>query len=324
MKKINKNNSIEELGGIELDKPELLTTAGSLDELERVIRAGADAVTIGELRWGMRLPGEFSLAELKQAIPYAHQAGVKVYVPVNRLMTNEQLEQLPDYLRELVELKADAIIFGDPAVLIALKEQNLSIPLHWNTEMTSTNYATAEYWAKHGAVRAIAARELNLEEIHEFKRNSNLELQVQVHGITNIYHSERRLLHSYTEHIAKGISSFGPEQGFYLIEHERPELQLPIYEDANGTHVMSPDDICMLEALDELLEEPIDSLKVEGLLKTPEYNETVVRCYRQAIDAYCDDPQNYRCNPEWLEAINELQDPNRELSFGFFFKEQVY
>lgn len=305
-------------------KPELLATAGNLEELERIIRAGADAVEIGDDRWGMRLPGSFAPAELREAIALARSLGAKVYVNVNNLLDNRQVEELPDYLKQLERLQVDAVIFGDPAVLMVMREHGIRLRLHWGAEMTSTNSATAMYWAARGVQRVIAARELNLEEIHSFKRNISIELQVQVHGATNIYHSRRRLVQSYLDHLGKERIETGRDRGLYLVEHERPELRLPVFEDVNGTHIMSPDDICLLEVLDELLQEPVDSLKVDGLLKTTAYNETVVRSYRQALDAWCQDPAGYRFNPEWLDAIRELQDPHRELSFGFLFKEQVY
>jgi putative protease len=307
-------------------KPELLVSVGSLEELHRVIDAGADAVNIGDNQYGVRMPGNFALPDLKEAIKAAHQKGKKAYVSVNNLMDHKLLKGLPEYLTELVHAGADAVVFGDPAVLMALKQANVQIDLHWNAEMTSTNYVTANYWAKKGAVRAVLSRELNLQEVHEIKRNVRMEVQVQVHGITNIYHSKRHLLQSYMDHCGKKVSpaSFAPEQGLFLVEHERPGLRFPIYEDQNGTHIMSAEDICMLDALDELLQEPLDSLKIEGFMKSAEYNETVVRSYRQALDAYLADPANYRFNDEWLRRIEALQDPHRELTYGFFFKEQVY
>lgn len=307
-----------------IKKPELLATARSLDEVKRLIRAGADAVLVGEHRYGLRLPGDMSAGDIAEAVRFARAMSAKVYVSVNKIFENDELDGLALYLQQMQQCDVDAIVFGDPAILVIMKELGIRLNLHWSTEMTSTNYATANYWALKGAKRVVAARELNMEEIHELKRRADIEVQVQVHGLTNIYHSNRRLLRSYSEHIGNDGGTLGAEEGFYLIEHERPELHLPIYEDPNGTHIMSADDLCMLDVLDELLEEPIDSLKIEGLLKSVEYHETAVRSYRQAIDAYCENPQQYTFREEWLEAIRLLQDSNRELSYGFFFKEQVY
>jgi putative protease len=153
-----------------------------------------------------------------------------------------------------------------------------------------------------------------------------MEVEVQVHGITNIYHSKRELVKNYMQHQGNDASSQNRSmnRGLYLIEQERQDQSYPVYEDRNGTHIMSSEDICMLENLPELLEGSIDSFKIEGLLKSAEYNETVVRSYRAAIDAFIADPSGYSFNPEWLERIQRLQDPERELSYGFFYKEQVY
>lgn len=309
-----------------MKKPELLITAGSCREIETYAASGADAVQIGENRYGVRMPGNFDIAGIKEAIQTAKQCGVRVYVSVHNLIPHERLDGLGDYLEKLAEWEADAIIFGDPAILVTLKERGLQMRLHWDGEMTATNAETANFWKKHGAVRAVLARELNLEEIKMFRKQTDMEIQVQVHGITNIYHSMRRLVTSYMDHLGRHTPDmkYGAEQGLYLVEHERRGLKLPIFEDDAGTHIMSPDDICMIENLDELAEAEPDSLKIEGLLKTEQYNETVVRCYREAIDALYSDPEHYEFDEQWLEKIEELQPPGRELSYGFYYKEQVY
>lgn len=307
-------------------RPELLATASSLEELARLIKAGADAFVIGESRYGTRLAGEFTREMMKEAVSLAHAEGARIYAAVNNIIDNALLPDLPDYVAFLHEAGADAIVFGDPAVLMAAKAHAPGMALHWNTEMTSTNYATAEYWARRGATRYVLARELNMEQIEDTKAKSNLEIQVQVHGMTNIYHSKRSLVHSYLEH--KGDPGRIPdaelERGLYMMEADRPDERYPIYEDESGTHVMSSSDICMLENLQELLAVGVDSFKIEGIMKPIEYNERVVSVYRKAMDAYLADPAGYRFQEEWLDSIKELQDPKRELSYGFFYKEQVY
>ncbi|AFC32636.1 U32 family peptidase [Paenibacillus mucilaginosus 3016] len=176
----------------------------------------------------------------------------------------------------------------------------------------------------------VLARELNLEETLEIARQleGTMEVQVQVHGITNIYHSKRSLLQNYKEHQGRfetiSREELSKEEGLFLIEQERPNERFPVYEDENGTHIMSSDDMCMLDSLHELMEGGVDSMKLESLLKSAEYNEAVIRSYRKVIDAYTVDPAGYEFQEEWLDEIRELQDPNRELSYGFFFKEQVY
>ncbi|BBH19317.1 putative protease YrrN [Paenibacillus baekrokdamisoli] len=318
-------------------KPELLAGAASLEEIERLISAGADAFVIGESRYGMRLPGNFDSNQISEAVKIAKPHGVRIYAALNNLMDNETVKTLPGYIQELSDAGVDGIVFGDPAVLMTVRSIAPEMKLHWNAEMTSTNYETANYWGRRGAARFVLARELNMEQVLETKAHTDLEIQVQVHGLTNIYHSKRPLVHNYLDHHEKSErtpltheleTSTQPrgkiEDGLYLIEMERPDERFPIYEDSNGTHIMSSDDLCMLENLHELMEVGIHSFKIETLLKSIAYNEVVIRSYRAAIDAYFADPEGYSFREEWLDAITAVQDPARELSFGFFYKEQVY
>lgn len=307
-------------------KPELLATASTIEELKLLAEAGADAFVIGDARFGTRLAGSFTEEMIREAVTFAAPRGKSIYVSMNNLISNERLSELPGFVSFLHEAGVNAIIFGDPAVLMAAREHAPGMALHWNAEMTSTNFATAEYWSRRGATRYVLARELNMEQIEDTKAKSGMQIQVQVHGMTNIYHSKRYLVDSYLEHQSDGrqLVGKGREQGLYLTEAERPGEHFPIFEDEGGTHIMSSDDICMLENIHELLAAGVDSLKIEGILKSAAYNEAVVKAYRKAIDAYMSGPSDYQFEDEWLEPIRELQDSDRELSYGFFYKEQVY
>ncbi len=294
--------------------------------MDRYIQAGATAVLIGESRFGMRQPGDIAASDIKDAVSLAHRREAKAYVNMNKLFRNDELGLLPEYLTTVREAEADAIVFGDPAVLMNARQYVPDLALHWNAEMTGTNSAAASYWGRRGATRAVAARELNEEEIADLKIKASMEIQIQAHGMTNIYYSHRNLVQSYLEHLGREASLVrrGADQGLFLIESERPDEKFPVYEDDNGTHVMSPDDICLLEALPELINAKVDSLYIESLLKSDIYNETVLSSYRQALDLWKQDPAAYKFNPRWLENIQKLQNPERELGFGFLYKEQVY
>ncbi|WP_040950026.1 peptidase U32 family protein [Gorillibacterium massiliense] len=309
-----------------LKKPELLATAGTIEELTQVLKAGADAAVIGNDVFGMRLKGSFSVDDIRNAVDIAHALGAKIYINANGIMENQVLDELPGFIRDIHAAGADALLFGDPAVIFSMKEAGVQLPLHWNGEMTTTNYETANYWGKRGAVRAVLARELNMDEVLEFKANAQVEVQVQVHGATNIYHSKRNLLQHYGNHLGAGaqVTDLSQERGLFLIEAERQDERFPVFEDRSGMHIMSSEDICMLENLNELIEAGIDSLWIEGLLKSPLYNETVVSLYRKAIDAYCTNPEGDWYDPAWVEQIEAMQPAERPLSFGFFYKDQVY
>lgn len=307
-------------------KPELLATAASLEEAAALLDAGADALLIGDDRFGMRLAGHFSLEDTVAVVAMAHTRGCKIYAGLGGLMPNHLLEELPAYVKAIAEAGVDGIEFGDPAVLMTVKREAPGMNLHWNAEMTSTNYATANYWGSKGASRVVLARELNMDEMTEMVPLLEVEAQVQVHGMTNIYHSKRKLVESYMSHQGRPSEggSLGKERGLFLIEAERQNEKFPIYEDENGTHIMSSDDICILEDLHVLMQAGVDSFKIEGLFKSIAYNVAVVKAYRHAIDLYMADPDAYAFREEWLNPIKHLQDPERELSFGFFYKEQVF
>ncbi|MWV45450.1 U32 family peptidase [Paenibacillus sp. HJL G12] len=305
---------------------ELMVTAGSLQECSAYMDAGASELLIGDARFGLRLPGHFSEKDIREAVRMGQARSVKVILSLTNIMTNEMLRMLPDYILFLRDAGVNAVEYCDPSVLAAVKTYAPSIKLHWNAEMMSTNYATANYWGRKGASRIAAAKELSMDEILELKAHLEIESQIQVHGMTNIYHSKRRMVESYMVHQGRPVKggNLGRERGLFLVEADRAQEKYPIFEDENGTHIMSSDDICILEDLHVLMKAGIDSFKIDGFMKSPTYNAVVINAYRTAMDAYEADPASYRFREEWLDPIRELQDPERELTFGFFYKEQVY
>lgn len=309
-----------------MKKPELLVTPGSVDELIKQIEAGADAFLIGEQRYGLRLAGEFTREEVKEAISIAHEHGKKVYVAVNALFHNNIANELDEYVKFVEQAGADAIVFGDPAVIMAVRETGAAIPLHWNPETTATNYYTANYWGKRGAVRAVLARELSMDAVIETKEQANVQIEVQVHGMTCMFQSKRPLLGHYFEYMGENMEIEKRQGAKNMLLHD-PERsnKYPIYEDANGTHIMSPNDMCIIDELQELVEAGIDSFKIDGVLQTEEYRLKTTKLYRKAIDLCVDQPDQYEDEKEdLLEAAEALQPDHRPLDSGFFFKETVY
>lgn len=306
------------------EKPELLVTARDVDETVQLLEAGADAVYIGHQKYGLRLTGDFELAQIEEAVEKARPFGGRVYVAVNALFHNDRLPELPGYLKALEKAGVDGIVFGDPAVLMTVRENGSKLPLHWNAETLSTNYETVRYWANKGAVRAVLARELSLENVLEIKRKSDVEIQVQVHGMTCIFHSARKLVRNYLSHVGEE-ATVDQEAQLFLKERKDEETHYPIYEDVNGTHIMSSEDLCMLEHLPEMIEGGLDSLKIEGLYKSRDYMAQITQIYRKAIDRYWDDPDAFRQEVEgWMEQVRAIQPPERPLGTGFYFKEQIY
>ncbi|WP_078577194.1 peptidase U32 family protein [Salipaludibacillus agaradhaerens] len=306
--------------------PELLVTPPAVEDITSLIDAGATAIMIGEETFGLRLAGEFKRHDIEEAVRIAHNRGVKVYVAMNALFHNEILPLLPDYIKFLDKVGVDAIVFGDPAVLMNVRKYAPSMKLHWNTETTATNWYTANYWGRKGASRAVLARELNMDAIIEIKEAAEVEIEVQVHGMTCMFQSKRMLVGNYMSFQGKDLKVEGRSKDRSLILHDpERDATYPIWEDKNGTHIMSPKDMCIIDELEDLLEANIDSLKIDGILKNTSYLCSVTALYRKAIDLYMNDPASYdEAKDSLLNEIKAVQPSNRDLDTGFFFKETVY
>ncbi|MGN1400858.1 MAG: peptidase U32 family protein [Bacillus sp. (in: firmicutes)] len=309
-----------------MKRPELLVTPTSVTDILPLVEAGADAFVVGEQRYGLRLAGEFTRSDVESAIQIAHQSGKKVYVAMNAIFHNDLVEELADYIKFVDEAGADAIIFGDPAVLMTAREVAPDMPLHWNTETTATNWFTCNYWGEKGAKRAVLAREINMDAIMEMTEHAKVELEVQVHGMTCMFQSRRSLIGNYFEYQGKAleVENRQDNKDMFLHDPER-DSKYPIFEDFNGTHIMSPNDICIIDELQDMIEAGVDSFKIDGILKDRAYLVGITRLYRQAIDACAEDADKYEEIKEGLlEEAEKLQPENRQLDTGFFFKETVY
>lgn len=305
---------------------ELLVTPKSLNHMKTLIELGADAFVIGEQKFGLRLPGEFNREDVRKAVNLAHEHDKKVYVAVNGIFHNYHLNALENYIEFLHEIRVDRIIFGDPAVVMYVKKQNNPIPLNWDAETIVTNYFQCNYWGEKGAKRAVLARELNLDEILNIKKHAKVEIEVQVHGMTCMFQSKRMLLGDYYtfQDRQMKIQRSENEQDLLLYDEER-ENKYPVFEDYNGTHIMSPNDICLIEELEPFFEANIDSFKIDGILHSESYINTVTAQYREAIDLYHEDPEAYEDEKFMLiDPIEEIQPEHRPFDEGFLYKQTVY
>ena len=306
--------------------PEILVTPKDIEAVGRLIDAGANAVLIGEERYGLRLAGEFKKDDIKEAVNIAHKKGAKVYVAMNAIFHNDKVGELQDYLRFLEEVKVDAVVFGDPAVLMAARAATPEMTLHWNGETTATNWFTANYWGQKGAKRAVLAREINMDAIVETMEKTEVEIEIQVHGMTAMFQSKRTLVGNYFRFLEKDmeVTKTGRDRQMFLLDPER-NAKYPIFEDENGTHIMSPKDICIIDELEDLLDAGVNSFRIEGIFKSTEYMEQVIKLYIEAINLYFTEPEAYdNKKDEYIEKIKEIQPPNRDIDTGFFFKETVY
>lgn len=303
--------------------PELLIPASSLEVLKTAVIFGADAVYIGGEAFGLRAKAKnFSMEEMREGIEFAHARDVKVYVTANILAHNSDLPEVRKYFQELKSVKPDALIIADPGVFDIAKEVCPEIDRHISTQANNTNYGTYNFWYRQGASRVVSARELSMQELKELRANipDDLEIETFIHGAMCISYSGRCLLSNYFtgRDANRGACTHPCRWKYAVVEETRPGEYMPVYENERGTYIFNSKDLCMIEHIPELIDSGIDSLKIEGRMKTALYVATVARTYRKAIDDYQKDPQLYRKNMPWyLDQISNCT--YRKFTTGFFF-----
>ena len=303
--------------------PELLIPASSLEVLKTAVIFGADAVYIGGEAFGLRAKAKnFSMEEMREGIEFAHEHDVKVYVTANILAHNSDLPEVRKYFEELKRLKPDALIIADPGVFDIAKEVCPEIERHISTQANNTNYGTYNFWYRQGASRVVSARELSMKELKELRANipEELEIETFIHGAMCISYSGRCLLSNYFtgRDANRGACTHPCRWKYAVVEETRPGEYMPVYENERGTYIFNSKDLCMIEHIPELIDAGIDSLKIEGRMKTALYVATVARTYRKAIDDYQKDPELYRQNMPWyLDQISNCT--YRKFTTGFFF-----
>lgn len=310
-----------------MKKIELLAPAGDLEKLKIAIEYGADAVYFGGEMFSLRSgAGNLTVDEIREGVRYAHDRNVRCHMALNIYAHNDDIEPLKEYLEQIADIPIDAFIVSDPAVMQLLKAKIQDAEIHLSTQANTTNYVTANYWAKQGIRRLVLARELTLSEIKCIRDNlpPETELECFIHGAMCISYSGRCLLSNFmTDRDANRGECAHPCRYKYRIEEEkRPGEYWPIDEDDRGTYIFNSKDLCMIEHLPELIDTGVTSLKIEGRMKSVFYVAHVVNAYRKAIDAYCSDPKKYIFKPEWFTEMCKAS--HREFTTGFYFSRPTH
>lgn len=301
-----------------IQKPELLAPAGNMEKLHMALLYGADAVYLGGKMFGLRaFASNFSLAEMDEAVAFAHSLHKKVYVTVNIFAHNEDINNLPDYLRNLQAIGVDALLISDFGVWSVAREIIPEMPLHVSTQANTTNWAAVKAWENLGASRVVLARELSFTEMKEIGSKTEVELEAFVHGAMCISYSGRCWLSSYLtgRDGNRGACAQVCRWKFNLTEKNRPGEVYDVAGDEQGTYIMNSKDLCLLPYLLQLMEAGICSFKIEGRMKSAHYAASVVSVYRRAIDACWRDPQHYTVKQEWLDELEKVS--HRPNTTGF-------
>lgn len=302
-------------------RPEVLSPAGTLEKLKVAIDYGADAVFVGGQAYGLRSrAGNFSMEELQEGIDYAHRHGAKVYVAAN-MVTHEGNELgAGEWFRQLRDMGLDAVIVSDPALIVICSTEAPGLEIHLSTQASSTNYETFEFWKELGLTRVVLAREVNMAELAEIRKRTEVEIEAFVHGAMCISYSGRCVLSNHMSHrdANRGGCSQSCRWKYDLYDmpfgSERRSLKGEIPEE----YSMSSVDMCMLEHIPDLIENGVDSLKIEGRMKSIHYVSTVTNCYKAAVDAYMESPEAFYAIKD--DLIDELwKVAQRELATGFYY-----
>ncbi|MCI3922206.1 U32 family peptidase [Paenibacillus sp. TRM 82003] len=295
-------------------KPELLAPAGNLEKLKFAVRYGADAVYIGGERFGLRAKaGNFSYEDMREGVRFAHEYGAKVYVAANIIAHADDFDEMDAYFRELERIGIDAVIVADPAIVEVCKEAAQGLEIHLSTQASATNAETIRFWAEEGVTRVVLAREVSIEEIAAIKREVTTEIEAFVHGAMCVAYSGRCVLsnHMTNRDANRGGCAQSCRWKYELVSED----DAPADEEGEASFTMGSKDLCLIEWVPAMIEAGVDSLKIEGRMKTIHYVATVVQAYRRVIDAYADDPERYVFREAWLDELRKAA--NRPTTTGF-------
>ena len=304
-----------------MKKPELLAPAGSFEKAKTAFMYGADAIYAGTSSLSLRTRAEMEDDDLVKTIKYAHEHNKKVYVTINIFAWDDRYEEIKEQAKILNNLKVDGIIVADGGVLEILKQYAPDVDMHISTQANIVSYHTSNFWYKNGAKRVILARELNKNQIKEIVKNKpeDLETEMFVHGAICFGYSGRCFLSDFlagrSANLGDCAQSCRWAYNVYVEEKNKPGNLLPIEHDDKGTYIFSSKDLCLIKEIPEIIDLAVDSLKIEGRLKTEYYLATVINAYRNAIDDYIVNSNNY----DYTKYLKEIEKTKTRGLTTFYF-----
>lgn len=307
-----------------MKKPELLAPAGSFNKAKIAFLYGADAVYIGTSSLSLRSRAEVEDDDLANTIKYAHSIGKKVYVALNIYAWDNMYEEVKKQARMLQELKPDGIIASDGGVIEILKQEAPDVDIHISTQANVVSAHSANFWYKNGAKRVILARELDKNQIKEIIHNTPMGLEVEmfVHGALCFGYSGRCFLSDFLASRSANLGDCAQScrwaYNVYVEETNNPGNLMPVEHDEKGTYIFSSKDLCLIREIPEIFNMGVNSLKIEGRLKTEYYLASVINAYRNAIDDYADNPDNY----DYTKYLNELEKVKTRGLTTFYFNDR--
>ena len=307
-----------------MKKPELLAPAGSFEKAKIAFLYGADAVYCGTSELSLRTRADMKDDDLENTIKYAHSIGKKVYVTLNIFAWDEKYPEIINMAKKLEELKPDGIIAADGGVIEILKEYAPSVKINVSTQANIVSLHSANFWYKNGAKRMIMAREMNKEQLKYIMENKpeGMEIEIFIHGAICFAFSGRCFLSDFlacrSANLGDCAQSCRWSYNLYAEEKNNPGELMPIEVDKYGTSIFSSKDLCLIKEIPEIIDMGVDSMKIEGRLKTEYYLASVINAYRHAIDDYEKDPENY----DYKKYLKELDKVKTRGLTTFYFNDR--
>lgn len=299
---------------------EIIATAESIEQAKALLDVDVDTLYVGNETFGLRLPKAFSEDDIGEIAELCHRHGKKVYVAVNAIMHNEQIEQVVPFLQHLEKIGIDAITVGDPGVIHLLRKEKLKLPFIYDAHTLVTSSGQINFWQKKGAIGAVLARELTFIELKQIREKVTIPLEVLVYGATCIHHSKRPLVENYFN-FTEQDEDYSKDRGLFISEAKKPETQYSIYEDVHGTHVFATDDINLMPYLGDLYEHHLTTWKLDGIFSPGKRFVQIADLFVQAKQLLQSGEWTEQIATQFAEKVAELHPEERTLAPGFFLKD---
>ena len=303
---------------------ELLAPAGSFEKAKIAFLYGADAVYCGTSSLSLRTRADMENDDLEKTVKYAHSIGKKVYVTLNIFAWDDKYDEIIEMAKKLEDLKPDGIIVADGGVVDILKEYAPSVKLNISTQANIVSLHSANFWYHNGAKRMIMAREMNKEQLKYIMENKpkEMEIEIFIHGAICFAFSGRCFLSDFlscrSANLGDCAQSCRWSYNLYAEEKNNPGEMMPIETSEYGTSIFSSKDLCLIKEIPEIIDMGVDSLKIEGRLKTEYYLASVIGTYRNAIDDYEKDPEGY----DYTKYLKELEKVKTRGLTTFYFNDR--